>query len=163
MRCLLFTMAAILEDRRVAGCGRGCVSVCVVVLTLSMCSPAGWSQRPFPELEDTYQIMFRVGMGGSPAIPEKLSAEAGQFLQLCLVHDPKRRAGAQQLEDHPFVKVGAACSHWPVSLVVINDHTYTFSHCESASVQLRSADCIGIVSWNTTPTKVASYRHSAPL
>ena len=40
---------------------------------------------------------------------------------------------------------------------------YTFSHCESASVQLRSADCIGIVSWDTTPTKVASYRHSAPL
>ena len=40
---------------------------------------------------------------------------------------------------------------------------YTFSHCESASVQLRSADCIGVVSWDTTPTKVASYRHSASL
>ena len=40
---------------------------------------------------------------------------------------------------------------------------YTFSHCETASVQLRSADCIGVVSWDTTPTKVASYRHSAPL
>ena len=40
---------------------------------------------------------------------------------------------------------------------------YTFSRCESASVQLRSADCIGVVSWGTTSTKVASYRHSAPL
>ena len=40
---------------------------------------------------------------------------------------------------------------------------YTFSHCESASVHLRSADCIGVVSWDTTPAKVASYRHSAPL
>ena len=40
---------------------------------------------------------------------------------------------------------------------------YTFSHCESASVHLKSADCIGVVSWDTTPTKVASYQHSAPL
>ena len=40
---------------------------------------------------------------------------------------------------------------------------YTFSHCESASVHLRSADCIGVVSWGTTPAKVASYRHSTPL
>ena len=40
---------------------------------------------------------------------------------------------------------------------------YTFSHCESASVHLRSADCIGVVSWDTTPAKVPSYRHSAPL
>ena len=47
--------------------------------------------------------------------------------------------------------------------VLIGAITYTFSHCESASVQLRSADCIGVVSWDTTPTKVASYRHSAPL
>ena len=39
-------------------------------------------------------------------------------------------------------------------------NTYTFSHCESASVHLRSADCIGVVSWDTTPAKVASYRHT---
>ena len=44
-----------------------------------------------------------------------------------------------------------------------NLDAYTFSHCESASVQLRSAECIGVVSWGTTSTKVASYRHSAPL
>ncbi|XP_043225859.1 mitogen-activated protein kinase kinase kinase 4-like [Amphibalanus amphitrite] len=62
-------------------------------------------KRPFPDLEDTYQIMFRVGMGGSPAVPEKLSAEGGHFLELCFVHDPKLRASAQQLDDHPFVKV----------------------------------------------------------
>ena len=46
---------------------------------------------------------------------------------------------------------------------VFKAHGYTFSHCESASVQLRSADCIGVVSWDATPTKVGSYRHSAPL
>ena len=73
-------------------------------------------KRPFPELEDTYQIMFRVGMGGSPATPEKLSAEGVQFLELCFVHDPKRRALAQQLEDHPFVKVEADADEYLSSL-----------------------------------------------
>ena len=58
--------------------------------------------------------MFRVGMGGSPAIPEKLSAEGVQFLELCFVHDPKRRASAQQLQDHPFVKVRTAARAPPV-------------------------------------------------
>ncbi|XP_037079140.1 LOW QUALITY PROTEIN: mitogen-activated protein kinase kinase kinase 4-like [Pollicipes pollicipes] len=62
-------------------------------------------KRPFPELEDTYQIMFRVGMGGSPSLPDKLSEEGRQFLELCFVHDPKKRAQAHRLEDHPFVKV----------------------------------------------------------
>ena len=51
----------------------------------------------------------------------------------------------------------------PASRLRRSGHNYTFSHCKSASVQLRSADCIGVVSWDTTPTKVASYRHSAPL
>ena len=59
---------------------------------------------------------------------------------------------------------GASKPHHPVPLkpsgsVTLGDH-YTFSHCESASVHLRSADCIGVVSWDTTPAKVASYRHT---
>ena len=46
-----------------------------------------------------------------------------------------------------------------VSWLIVKLGRYTFSHCESASVHLRSADCIGVVSWDTTPAEVASYRH----
>ena len=61
-------------------------------------------------------------------------------------------------------RAGETCRYsWSYVVHVFLMYYYTFSHCESASVQLRSADCICIVSWDTTPTKVASYRHSAPL
>ena len=74
-----------------------------------------------------------------------------------LQHDPVGR-GLEQLS---YLLRSAKCHSLPFWTSV--DRLYTFSHCESASVHLRSADCIGVVSWDTTPAKVASYRHSAPL
>ena len=41
-----------------------------------------------------FQIMFRVGMGETPAIPERLSKEGQDFLALCFEHDPRARATA---------------------------------------------------------------------
>lgn len=51
-------------------------------------------------------IMFKVGMGGSPAIPDNLSVEGKDFLTHCLETDTKERWTASQLQDHQFVKVG---------------------------------------------------------
>lgn len=49
--------------------------------------------------------MFKVGMGESPEIPDKLSDEGQEFLDYCLKHDPKERWLATELLEHPFCKV----------------------------------------------------------
>ena len=41
-----------------------------------------FSQRPWHELESNFQIMFKVGMGVSPPIPENLGDEGKDFLAL---------------------------------------------------------------------------------
>ncbi|KAK0064372.1 mitogen-activated protein kinase kinase kinase 4 isoform X1 [Biomphalaria pfeifferi] len=61
-------------------------------------------KRPWHELEHNLQVMFKVGMGHTPPIPEGLSKEGKNFLSLCLVHEPSQRATAAQLLDHIFVK-----------------------------------------------------------
>ncbi len=50
--------------------------------------------------------MFKVGMGESPPIPERLSREGKHFLGLCFEHDPRGRATAEDLLNQPFLKVG---------------------------------------------------------
>ena len=50
-------------------------------------------------------IMFKVGMGGKPSIPEHLSEEGKDFMLHCLESDPHHRWTASQLQDHAFVKV----------------------------------------------------------
>ncbi|KAH0622433.1 hypothetical protein JD844_024736 [Phrynosoma platyrhinos] len=62
-------------------------------------------KRPWHEFEHNFQIMYRVGMGHKPPIPEKISPEGKDFLSHCLESDPKMRWTASQLFDHPFVKV----------------------------------------------------------
>lgn len=63
------------------------------------------TQRPWHEYEHNFQIMYKVGMGHKPQIPEKLSTEGKDFLGHCLESEPKRRWTASTLLDHPFVKV----------------------------------------------------------
>ncbi|KAJ8396075.1 hypothetical protein AAFF_G00026070 [Aldrovandia affinis] len=62
-------------------------------------------KRPWHEYEHNFQIMYKVGMGHTPPLPEKLSAEGKDFLRHCLESDPKHRWSASALLDHPFVKV----------------------------------------------------------
>uniref|UniRef100_A0A672SAN3 Mitogen-activated protein kinase kinase kinase 4 n=1 Tax=Sinocyclocheilus grahami TaxID=75366 RepID=A0A672SAN3_SINGR len=62
-------------------------------------------KRPWHEYEHNFQIMYKVGMGHKPPIPEKLSTEGKDFLAHCLQSEPKRRWTASALLDHPFVKV----------------------------------------------------------
>uniref|UniRef100_A0A8C6H4Q2 Mitogen-activated protein kinase kinase kinase 4 n=1 Tax=Mus spicilegus TaxID=10103 RepID=A0A8C6H4Q2_MUSSI len=62
-------------------------------------------KRPWHEYEHNFQIMYKVGMGHKPPIPERLSPEGKAFLSHCLESDPKIRWTASQLLDHAFVKV----------------------------------------------------------
>lgn len=62
-------------------------------------------KRPWHEYEHNFQIMYKVGMGHKPPIPERLSPEGKDFLSHCLESDPKIRWTASQLLDHAFVKV----------------------------------------------------------
>lgn len=62
-------------------------------------------QRPWHEYEHNFQIMYKVGMGHKPPIPDRLSPEGKDFLSHCLESEPGTRWTASQLLDHPFVKV----------------------------------------------------------
>ncbi|XP_056422756.1 mitogen-activated protein kinase kinase kinase 4 isoform X3 [Hyla sarda] len=62
-------------------------------------------KRPWHEYEHNFQIMYKVGMGHKPPIPDRLSPEGKDFLSHCMESDPKKRWTASQLLDHPFVKV----------------------------------------------------------
>ncbi|MBZ3881618.1 Mitogen-activated protein kinase kinase kinase 4 [Sciurus carolinensis] len=62
-------------------------------------------KRPWHEYEHNFQIMYKVGMGHKPPIPDRLSPEGKDFLSHCLESDPKMRWTASQLLDHSFVKV----------------------------------------------------------
>lgn len=62
--------------------------------------------RPWSDLESNYQIMFKVGMGETPPIPDRLSREGKIFLDRCFEHNPKNRATADDLLSEPFLKVG---------------------------------------------------------
>ncbi|XP_059054554.1 uncharacterized protein LOC131848650 [Achroia grisella] len=64
-------------------------------------------KRPFSESDSNYQIMFVVGMGGRPAVPESLSAEGQNFCMSCLTHDPDHRPRAEELTMHHFLMSNA--------------------------------------------------------
>ncbi|XP_022781351.1 mitogen-activated protein kinase kinase kinase 4-like [Stylophora pistillata] len=60
---------------------------------------------PWPDCDNNFVIMFKVGEGATPTIPESLSEEGQDFLLCCFLHDPYERHTASQLMDHSFVKV----------------------------------------------------------
>ncbi|XP_043474210.1 mitogen-activated protein kinase kinase kinase 4 [Leptopilina heterotoma] len=61
-------------------------------------------RRPWSEFDSNYQIMFKVGMGESPALPKSLSQEGIDFIQKCLQHDSRKRPTANSLLSHSFAR-----------------------------------------------------------
>ena len=62
-------------------------------------------QRPWPNLREKNQIIYKVGVGGVPEVPDTASKEAKEFVGHCLQSDPRKRWTAEQLLEHSFVKV----------------------------------------------------------
>ncbi|XP_058175018.1 mitogen-activated protein kinase kinase kinase 4 [Anopheles ziemanni] len=83
------------------GHGRAADIWSVGCVVLEMCS----GRRPWHQFDSNFQIMFKVGMGESPEIPENLSEEGKDFAGICLQHDPKDRQKADELLQHIFCKV----------------------------------------------------------
>ncbi|TGZ50963.1 Mitogen-activated protein kinase kinase kinase 4 [Temnothorax longispinosus] len=61
-------------------------------------------RRPWSDYDSNYQIMFKVGMGETPALPKNLSAEGIDLVKKCLQHDPKKRLTANNLLAHSFAR-----------------------------------------------------------
>lgn len=57
---------------------------------------------PFPDTE-WIQVIFRVGKGEGPPIPNDLSEDARDFIVQCVQSNPEKRPTASQLLEHPFV------------------------------------------------------------
>jgi len=83
----------------------GMVQFWLLLLLLMMMMLLVWCQRPWPELENKIQIMFKVGMGNLPKIPENLSLEGQEFLGHCLQINSDDRWTASQLKGLLFVSV----------------------------------------------------------
>ncbi|XP_076648503.1 mitogen-activated protein kinase kinase kinase 4 isoform X2 [Halictus rubicundus] len=61
-------------------------------------------RRPWSDYDSNYQIMFKVGMGETPALPKNLSVEGVDLVNKCLQHDPKKRLTANALLALPFAQ-----------------------------------------------------------
>uniref|UniRef100_A0ACD5T7U6 Uncharacterized protein n=1 Tax=Avena sativa TaxID=4498 RepID=A0ACD5T7U6_AVESA len=59
---------------------------------------------------DALAAMHKIGYTNAlPEVPQWLSAEAKDFLAMCLVRDPTERCTAAQLLEHPFLGSAAGC------------------------------------------------------
>ncbi|XP_076291139.1 mitogen-activated protein kinase kinase kinase 4 isoform X2 [Lasioglossum baleicum] len=61
-------------------------------------------RRPWSDYDSNYQIMFKVGMGETPALPKNLSVEGVDLVTKCLQHDPKKRLTVNALLALPFAQ-----------------------------------------------------------
>ncbi|CAN4102686.1 unnamed protein product [Withania somnifera] len=60
---------------------------------------------PWTEIKDPVSALYRIGYSGDlPQFPNNLSDDAREFLNKCLIKDPKERWTAKQLLQHPFLQ-----------------------------------------------------------
>ncbi|KHN80011.1 Mitogen-activated protein kinase kinase kinase 4 [Toxocara canis] len=85
------------------GYGRAADVWSVGCVVLEMCT----GKPPWHECEAVLQIVFRVGSGMRPTIPQRIQAdtECFSFLDMCFQTDPRKRATAEQLGQHPFANI----------------------------------------------------------
>lgn len=60
-------------------------------------------RRPFSHLEPA-QVLYRIGIGEPPPVPDFLSGLSQDFILKCLQVNPDDRPTAAELLDHPFLK-----------------------------------------------------------
>ncbi|KAG5472527.1 hypothetical protein LSCM1_03928 [Leishmania martiniquensis] len=100
---------------------------CTVVEMLNGGEPP-WRE----EFDNVYSAMFYVGSTNDiPQIPEETSETCRDFLFLCFERDVMKRASADELLQHPWLKMAAAVSHSEDS----TDHFLSFSGASSPSIK----------------------------
>lgn len=61
------------------------------------------AENPWPGLQNVGDLLQRILNKERPEIPEHLSPEAKDFIQLCLQYDKDKRPSAQKLLEHAFI------------------------------------------------------------
>ncbi|KAJ8568816.1 hypothetical protein K7X08_032447 [Anisodus acutangulus] len=56
---------------------------------------------PYSHLDNQWQVLYRIGKGEPPDVPNTLSIDARDFINHCLQVDPSARPTASQLLEHP--------------------------------------------------------------
>lgn len=65
-----------------------------------------YGKPPLTEF-DPMRVLFRITEGPAPSLDSGFSQVFREFVDLCLVKDPLKRASVKDLLKHPFIKLGA--------------------------------------------------------
>jgi serine/threonine protein kinase len=90
----------VIDPKKVSGLPADIWSLGCSILEMATGSP------PFGEME-WYRVLWTVGHGNAPPIPETLSENAKNFVMRCLDINPMKRPTATELLLHPFVRQDA--------------------------------------------------------
>jgi mitogen-activated protein kinase kinase kinase len=63
-------------------------------------------RRPWANLDNEWAIMYNIAQGNPPQMPgsDQLSDQGIEFLRLCFLRDPKKRASAVELLGHEWIR-----------------------------------------------------------
>uniref|UniRef100_A0A915PXE2 Protein kinase domain-containing protein n=1 Tax=Setaria digitata TaxID=48799 RepID=A0A915PXE2_9BILA len=120
------------------GYGRAADIWSVGCVVLEMCT----GKPPWHECEQVLQVVFRVGSGMKPTIPQSVQANLTcySFLDRCFQIEPGKRATAEQLRKDPFADINInlfICKAIFVGRIVIGRMYQCLPRCSTSNTLLR--------------------------